>query len=318
MKIPFSFGARLVFRLVLPGLFLTLAFSPAIIRFLDGFIDDVTMNLVLSFSVVVLGWFVMLLDQHIYMIFEGRRYWPKPIWNCMHECEKARYRNLVKKSDAAKKQRDWTKKNEADIEIFQFPLDPDTGMPGPKYPTRLGNLITEFETYPDVKYGTDGVFYWYRIWLKVPKDLRDEIDERQATVDGAIYISAILYLAGFLSMLYGAAEIFFYIDWIPMVSPLTYLYVVPAFWLLAYGLYRLSLHAQQQFGEFFKAIFDQFYTEFDPEPVLNMIADETGQSWVRYIRGAARYKVAWRYLRWHEFRHLGKNSNVNFETVRKK
>jgi flagellar biosynthesis regulator FlaF len=65
---------------------------------------------------------------------------------------------------------------------------------------RLGNLITAFESYSNTRYGIDGVFYWNRIWLKLEKDVRDDIDNHQAMADSTVYASFILFINALLCL----------------------------------------------------------------------------------------------------------------------
>jgi energy-converting hydrogenase Eha subunit G len=74
MKLPFSFGTRLVFRLVLPGLVATLALLPILRYWQLRVVPDVALTLILPFIVVFLGWLINLVDMPIYQIFEGRRF----------------------------------------------------------------------------------------------------------------------------------------------------------------------------------------------------------------------------------------------------
>lgn len=77
-----------------------------------------------------------------------------------------------------------------------------------KYPTRLGNIITEFEEYSTRKYEADGVFYWSRVWWKLPKEVRESLDDMQAMVDGALYVAALLYAMALLCLLYAIVDEF--------------------------------------------------------------------------------------------------------------
>jgi hypothetical protein len=71
---------------------------------------------------------------------------------------------------------------EVGVEYALYPTDDDSAA-YVAHPTRLGNIIESFESYPKIKYGLDSVFYWYRLWVVLDKDLREEIDSSQAVVD---------------------------------------------------------------------------------------------------------------------------------------
>jgi hypothetical protein len=184
------------------------------------------------------------------------------------------------------------------------------------YPTRLGNLITEYETYPDIKYGMDGVFYWYRIALYLDKDLRTELDEQQSVVDGFLYLSFVLYVTCGIFILYAFLNYFTNFGLTAQLTGSTLLVVAAASGLLGYILYRLSLPSHAQYGQLFKATFDCFYGKYDPKTALEIIAKATGEDWIRHESGPSAYRIVWRYLRWHEFRPRGSEGNINFEQAR--
>src|ERR1043165_4304508 len=80
MKIPFEFGIKLIFRLLFPGVILTLGVMPVLRTVVDyGHWGD-SLEYVLGFTVVFLGWLVTVSDMPIYMLFEGRRFWPPPLF----------------------------------------------------------------------------------------------------------------------------------------------------------------------------------------------------------------------------------------------
>jgi hypothetical protein len=78
-----------------------------------------------------------------------------------------------------------------------------------------------------VKYGLDAVFYWYRLWVLLDKDLREEIDNAQAIVDSTVYIAFGFYLSALVTFFYACIEIFAqtnlpYLSWFP-----DFLYTAP-------------------------------------------------------------------------------------------
>jgi hypothetical protein len=87
----------------------------------------------------------------------------------------------------------------------EWPVD-EGGDPYALYPTQLGNILAGFELYPKVKYGIDAIFYWYRLWVSLDKDLREEIDTVQAVVDSTLYVSFTLYVSAALALFYAGTE----------------------------------------------------------------------------------------------------------------
>ena len=331
MKLPFTFGTdQLLFRLVLPGLILALLLWPAGVS-----VDGASVDPLLYLPVVALfaGWLLGLCDTQIYMLYEGRRYWPMRLRCRALRREQRRLRRLEASVERARASGDRQRYLEACSDIARFPLAPD----GERYaamPTRLGNLMYEYELYPSCKYGLDSVFFFYRIWVSIDKDLRDEIDRKQASVDGALYLSFVLALA---------AVWFFAWFWILLaadssgrsvqsLSPwllglgerIELAWALPT-WVnlqlsgiclvLAYGVYRLSLYAHAQYGEFFKALFDQHRSRLQHQDLLDYLAQATGDPSL----GAADFKQAnaavWRYLRWHKVRLSGQAENRNLEAI---
>ncbi len=175
-------------------------------------------------------------------------------------------------------------------------------------PTRLGNLIQSYETYPEFKYGLDSAFYWYRIW--VSKDTKEEIDNAQPVVDSATYIVFALSMSGLAMWAYALM----WLNWSALQqrttqSPLPYLpssppillILGPACLLFAFSLYRLSLHAHAQFGELFKSVFDQHRSKIEFGEVLREIERLRGAPYVG-ISNKQKYQIVWRFLRWQRIR----------------
>jgi hypothetical protein len=332
MKLPLTLSTdQLLFRLVLPGLMLALILWPAVVS-IDG--TPVDPLIYLPFAALFGGWLLGLCDTQIYMLYEGRRYWPTWLHAWALRREQQRLRRLQACAERTQAQGDRGRYLEACSDIARFPLGPD-GERHAAMPTRLGNLMYEYELYPSCKYGLDSVFFFYRIWVSIDKDLRDEIGRKQASVDGALYLSFVLALAAvwFFAWFWlllaargsgGAIE-----SLLPRLlgfgERIGFGWAVPT-WanlllsaiclLLAYGVYRLSLCAHAQYGEFFKALFDQHRSHLQHPDVLDYLAQTTGDRSL----GAGDFKQAnmalWRYLRWHKVRLGGQLENRNFETIR--
>ena len=50
-------------------------------------------------------------------------------------------------------------------------------------PTRFGNAIRSFETYPRVIYGVDAVAVWPRLCVVIPKNVADQVSDARSQVD---------------------------------------------------------------------------------------------------------------------------------------
>ena len=80
MKLPLDFNLTSASRFLLPGLLLAAFLSPLLLVALQ--VLGQTAHIVSVFIVlgIVLGWLVNVADMAIYMIWEGRRFWPRLLW----------------------------------------------------------------------------------------------------------------------------------------------------------------------------------------------------------------------------------------------
>ncbi len=97
MNLPLDISPKLFFRLLLPGSIVALAAFP-LWHFLSlqlnmSFHDEFAFLLM----AVLLGWLIITMDMHIYMLFEGRRYWPRKMYEIFLNFEKKRLDKLNKK-----------------------------------------------------------------------------------------------------------------------------------------------------------------------------------------------------------------------------
>ncbi|MBV8911549.1 MAG: hypothetical protein JOZ05_00765, partial [Acetobacteraceae bacterium] len=123
MKLPFDLGPKLVFRLGLPGLVLAIATVPLVFAFARAIRVDVDRLEVIALPAVFWGWIISLSDMPIYMLYEGRRFWPKLArkWGIEHETQrlKALSRNVTDEVSA----RNRVLFLESAIELLNFPLN---------------------------------------------------------------------------------------------------------------------------------------------------------------------------------------------------
>lgn len=317
MKLPFSLGVKLIFRLLVPGFFLTLGLYPILAALRDKSGWEIQVEYLFILSVIGTGWLVLILDQPIYMFLEGRRYWPQWLRRVFISSEQRRLARILNKDDKfyalsealsehAKKKNAYQKYIEATVEQRTFPLN-DSGALEAQFPTRLGNLIYAFETYPEKRYRVDAIFFWYRILLIMDKDLREELDNRQAVADSALYACVAFFISGVLWLCYQVLSVYeftlighlptFLPPWVPAIG----------FLLLSFTLYRMSLFAQYQFGETFKSVFDIYEKRIDVSGVLQKVSSiSKDQSILNADRGAKLW-IALRYL--HNYKIKCPNSS---------
>lgn len=298
MKLPFDFGLRFVLRLLAPGAILGATLFPVgqcLRAILYPSISDAVTYLVLG---LLAGFSLLLLDMPIYMFLEGRRFWP----NILKKAGIARQaKRLTKLRALADSASDPTAQVEYDLQAMQFPIDKHTGQPTAVYPTRLGNILTSYETYPTVKYGLDGVFYWPRLWVAIDKDLREELDSAQAVVDGAVYTCFAFGLTAVASLFYAAAGV--------GENPILWLGVSAAAVVLSFLCYRAALPRYVQYGELFAAVFDQHQDKLKyPLSLPDLDAHMNDlRAQARSAPEAAR--ANWRFLRWHRYRRSAAMKN---------
>ncbi len=322
MKLPFTFGTRLIFRLVLPGLVLAAGLAPSLDLALRALGFAWPLTTVLPVAAIFLGWLVGLLDMPIYMVLEGRRGWPRRCWRAGIGRELKRLRGLlraIRRMPARRGRWDRRRYLELYTEVACFPLRPGSGARTAEMPTRLGNLLAEYEQYPGVKYGLDAIFFWPRLWLLLDQNQREEIDAQQAAIDGLVYVVAILPLLALQALVLGGVEAAGVLDvrlWPD--SLLASLLLAAAALLLARAIYLVSLHEHAKFGETFKAVFDQYHEKLAIDPALTIVAERTGDRGVQRLPTIARNRQAWRYLRWHRYRPPGASRNVDIETVQRR
>ena len=308
MKLPFSFSLKFAFRLLLPGFIISLGFFPLLQTILNQIKLTTTHEVAFFLSVVIFGWMFVIFDMPIYMAFEGRRYWPKPLWNYFKHLEEIRLRKVIQDTRSL----DVTKYLESSVEIRRFPMDED-GNYCVKFPTRIGNLIAAYETYSKRSYGMDSIFYWYRIWLTLDKEVREEIDNQQALADSTIYVIAALNICGLLCTIYAFLQMIN--NQLITVLPNRYLLLGLAILVFigSYILYRFSLHIHATFGEIFKSVFDNYRKNISVDDIITEVSEITKDSTLTNLPKKEKYKIAWRYL--HNYRIKINNQVLSPTTI---
>lgn len=363
MKLPFEFGIKLIFRLVIPGFFISLGFLPVLRASLEGGGWADKFEYVFVISIIFFGWLIIISDMWVYMIYEGRRFWPGPVAHFFIEREKRRLAGLLARAGITESEKFMRKEkrleriagkieneagvdeggllekakgrletyhnaqgqvtNEAYFELRRFPINNDGQYHAP-FPSRLGNLWDAFESYSGRVYGIDSVFYWYRIWLLLGNDLREEVDNRQAIVDSTVYTSFAFYAAALVWFFYAAIYSFqilagkFYPAIAAGAQPLTaplikHLPGASFTWLIfflflsgGYLLYRISVPLHAQYGETFKAAIDIYQSKLNVSKIFREIADLTFDSKIvslnRKLGRKDQLRIVWRYLQFYRYR----------------
>jgi hypothetical protein len=300
MKLPFDLGVKLFFRLLLPGFVLSLGIAPMTFMLVDylkeSFHYPISFEIAFIITIMLMGWLIVVLDMPIYMLFEGRRFWPKSLREFFIAREQSRLKRIDR--DISQEQIDYNKYLEASVEKLYFPID-ENGTYKPNYPSRFGNLLTAYETYPDRRYGMDGIFFWNRIWLKLDKDTREDIDGRQALADSTLYVSFALFVTGFICLLYIVISLYEPIRCIPGRTSSVILFFICI--LSGYVVYRLSLYIHGQFGEVIKAMFDVYSSKIDQD-ILNVLDEViyfTNDQSLKNLPRREKYRLSYIYLQFY-------------------
>jgi hypothetical protein len=324
MKLPLEFSIKLVFRLVFAGVILAAALAPAVHGLVQAFGTKIKTEYLFPVEVIIWGWAVLICDMRIYMLFEGRRYWPAWLKELSLRSERRRLKKLA--DLLATPNIDRRRYLEAGVEYALFPVD-EGGDAYVAHPTRLGNIIESFETYPKVKYGLDAIFYWYRLWVVLDKDLREEIDSAQSVVDSTVYVAFAFLISGLVMFAYACALAITHtgwslLSWLPVIElpyvprPAMLCGLGGVFLVVGCVVYRLCLPAHAQFGELFKSIFDQFRSRLVFDDLLKEIGDIINYPYLGLRSQREKNQIVWRYLRWHMIRDESAKVNLTVKQWR--
>lgn len=317
MKLPFTFGNRLIFRLILPGFLLAISFFP-LVSLLGAKVsgEEPNASLLIPLLTFFFGWLITLSDMGIYMLFEGRQFWPNFMREWGIRREQKRLNQLLGEANKESKRGNHRRSTEQYVKTSRFPLNYD-GERHAATPTRLGNAIYEYEFYPLSKYGLDSVFFFYRLWTAIDHDLRRELDERQAFADSAVYGS--FAFAIMWAFFFSYTILTFFAPSILHFSATWWIYLIISVCagLFSRFAYFLSIEAHIQYGEFYKSIFDQYRDRLNLDDVAEYIMDTCGPEFVRSQDRRDVGWTVWRFLRWHLVRGTDEIS-VNFEIAKKR
>jgi uncharacterized repeat protein (TIGR01451 family) len=125
-------------------------------------------------------------------------------------------------------------------------------------PTRLGNTIRSFETYPNSQYGIESITVWPRLIAEINKDYAAIIDDAKTSFDFMLNCSA---LSATLSLLIFAAGLANPLPFASWPSLILWLFEIIIFGLLAYPLYILAIGRAGAWGEMVKGAFDLYRGE---------------------------------------------------------
>lgn len=160
--------------------------------------------------------------------------------------------------------------------LEQYPYSPLSGsycLRYPILPTRMGNIMAEYEKYPEVQYGMYMGVYWRHLWLIIPNELKENIELKSSLADFFVYssfMSAILGPVvgyGFMAQLKHPIS-----KWIAeyllnleitdqTIGLLIFTFIFIIFLLLSYLFYTIALDTLISYGHFVKSVFDIYRFE---------------------------------------------------------
>lgn len=322
MKLPFEFGVKLILRFVIPGFLFVLGLLPIMNSTLAWIGASDKAEYVFIALIFFGGWLLSISDMHIYMLFEGRRYWPDVLLAKLYACEECRLKKIQESIEkylqlekelapASPSNPDYQKYSENYVELRNFPLN-EKGRAEAQRPTRLGNLLMTYEDYPYRAYRMDAVFYWPRIWLTLDKDSREEIDNQQAAADSGVYTSFALYFNALVWFCYAIISSIqlVVVEWFPSLrlpaTEVTLFEYLPSWWISwalfllflisGYLVYRVAIHIQASYGETFKAIFDNHGKDVDVRPVVKNLANLLKTPSLLYLNRPDQLEIVRNYL----------------------
>ena len=153
------------------------------------------------------------------------------------------------------------------------PIDSDQLLP-----TRLGNILRASELYPAEKYAVPGVMLWPRLLQLLPKDLKDQLEEKNNQMVFTLNSAMLCYMLGLASILVGFARLLnqmwdklfgyhsmtaanFFDRGFINISAYEYIVIGLLFFASGYIAYRLCIPTAVNFGLLIRTSYDLYRFE---------------------------------------------------------
>jgi hypothetical protein len=285
--VPTDFGAASFMKNFLPGflfsVLLSYTFFPAFYPISNIFLnmDFVSRIAFWTISGVVLGIIISSNDFYIYKILSGYKGLPSYLCSILNAQELNEYnknKNLLKylqkeprpSTNCMSCIEDKIIELSGEIRKYPFNKDPSINFFYPVTWTKLGNIIAEYETYPEVCYGMSFNVFWYRLWYVLSKDEQEDIGQRGAKSDFLSYMAFLFFLYSFFAgfgiypqikefLSFGASDEIarWFIVW--FLSFVVFFVIHRIF-------YDSAIEAHENYGGYIKALFDIHYDD-----ILNIL-----------------------------------------------
>jgi hypothetical protein len=266
MKPSITIGYSLLVRTLLPGIVIAILSLP-VVAFGAILISDVLYKLLagniliyLSVATIGFGFTATFLDNYIYKVYEGYLLWPKWLLEIRTSCLDRKVRKETARAEALREE----KPRECDkiwYWLRDFPLIND-GDPGAVAPTKLGNIIYEYEEYPLSRYNMDPAFYWSRMWFIADENARKTFSSAESEASGIIYITfATFMLTGIylvLTILQHTINLpaFYQVGSLEMRFLQKYTLFLLFSGFVSWLTYIMALVLHRRSGDLYKALFD--------------------------------------------------------------
>jgi hypothetical protein len=213
---------------------------------------DTFYGLTLHYKVAVLflaGVFISLglqqFSTQLIRFYEG--YYGRDTWLARKATkkQKAQYNQLLKEIT------DLRARGER-VGLKEYTLSRQYATTGDILPTKLGNNIRAFESYVHAIYNIDPITGWTRLIGVIPKSYQDQLEKAQVDF---VFVLNLSFLSALLAIISGVQFIASCYYWMLWWEPL---FVALAFFLLSYGLYRLSCSNARDWGEYVRSAFDLY------------------------------------------------------------
>jgi hypothetical protein len=255
-----AFGLPFFYRFVVPGGASVLLALPMLTRGLRqiGVRDSDTLTGVLIVAFFA-GFLLQMVDDPIYKVYEGLRLWPTRlrVWKT------SRWQRRVDKLIDECKNADSVNLGVIWSELTGFPAGKD-GWPYAARPTRFGNLLASYESYPFHRYGLHSHVFWPRLWPTLPRDVRESLEHDWAMVDAVVHLAGAFVVVGGLYVTTGVIALAAS-SWkgLTVVYESTDLAAAAiasgaALVLLSYFPYVLSFGQLRRYGDMFRSAFDVY------------------------------------------------------------
>ncbi len=265
------FGYPFFIRVVLPSIIWVGAMYPMTMwlktHLFDERVSTASAAGILAAVAFILILVIDLLRSHVYLVYEGRSSWiPWARRKLQAKLARKVERYFQRAEQEQARQSSTYKETWSWLRMFPIGLD---GKPSVQRPTLLGNVMAAYEYYPLSRYGMDSIFYWYRLWFKLPESIRKVYNLVSAEAQWLIYTSLALCISAIVYFAYFSLTLLARYFTLPFLSEGGFdsALIWPSGLLVLLSLtgsfltYRLSIVAHRRVGEYFKSIFDDFRGE---------------------------------------------------------